>query len=554
LNNRSDSTRAAQTAAAASEEITERFAVLPLDSESLLRSAAQMSHLGCALWDEVQRVYIKVSEELAAPLGMTPEEYIATYNSYQDEITHIHQDDRERYDAHYHAYRKAPRETQFEYRIITPENRTLHIREFLRPILDGTGNLTHSIVVEQDITELKDAESQLRQAQKMEVVGQLTGGVAHDFNNLLAVILGNLELISQHFGSDSYLSELIDNAVAAAERGANFTHRLLAFSRKQELRPEPVDASRLVQNMFDLLQTTMGESTRVNIIADPRIWMSRVDRAQLESAVLNLAVNARDAMEAGGKFSIEASNFRSDGSGKRSTGLESGRDYVRIAVSDTGSGMTADVAEHAFDPFFTTKAVGKGSGLGLSMVYGFVTQSGGHVAIDTVVGRGTTVELYLPRDTTTDEDTRDDGLSGESPLGRGEVVLVVEDDASVRAFAIKVLERLGYVVRQADTAEAALEILRAYPRIDLLMTDVVLRGGMNGFDLASQVKQFRPDLPLLLVSGYTPDSFDDAREMKSTMNFIQKPFRIMELARAVRAAIDTAELPVTPMGEVREIP
>jgi CheY-like chemotaxis protein len=216
--------------------------------------------------------------------------------------------------------------------------------------------------------------------------------------------------------------------------------------------------------------------------------------------------------------------------------------------------MTADVAEHAFDPFFTTKAVGKGSGLGLSMVYGFVTQSGGYVAIDSVVGRGTTVELYLPRDTTTDEDARADGLAGESALGRGEVVLVVEDDPSVRAFAIKILERLGYVARQAETAEAALEILRAYPRIDLLMTDVVLRGGMNGFDLASQVKQFRPDLPLLLVSGYTPDSFDDAREMKSTMNFIQKPFRIMELARAVRDALDTAELPVTPMGEVREIP
>ena len=233
--------------------------------------------------------------------------------------------------------------------------------------------------------------------------------------------------------------------------------------------------------------------------------------------------------------------------------MEAGRDYVRIAVSDTGDGMTADIAEHAFEPFFTTKAVGTGSGLGLSMVYGFVTQSGGHVAIDSVVGRGTTIEMFLPRDSTTAGDAQVKERAGEPPLGRGEVVLVVEDDPSVRAFAVKILERLGYVARQSESAEAALEILRSYPRIDLLMTDVVLRGGMSGIDLAAELKQFRPDLPVLLISGYAQQSFEDDPERQSMMNFVQKPFRIIELAQAVRRSVDTADLPVTPMGEVREI-
>jgi PAS domain S-box-containing protein len=513
-----------------------------------------LSNLGCALWDHDSCAYLHVTDQFGAPYGLSSEEYLISYKTYHQDIELVHPEDRARYEAFYEAYCKTPADVQIEFRVKSPHHQTVHFREFLRPIFDDSGKLTHSIVVEQDITELKHAESQLQQAQKMEAVGQLTGGVAHDFNNLLAVILGNLELISQHCQGDSGLLELVDNAIAAAERGASFTHRLLAFSRKQELRPESVDASRLIQNMFELLQTTMGESIRVKIIGDPRLWMSQVDRAQLESAMLNLAINARDSMESGGKFSIETSNYRNDRPGKRQIGLESGRDYVRIAVSDTGTGMTADVAEHAFEPFFTTKAVGKGSGLGLSMVYGFVKQSGGHLVIDSVVGRGTTIEVYLPRDTSTDRDANTLGAAGDPPMSRGEVVLVVEDDPSVRAFTVKILERLGYVVRQSETAEAALETLRSYPRIDLLMTDVILRGGMNGIDLTSQVEQFRSDLPVLLVSGYAPQSFENGRELKPTVNFIQKPFRIIELARAVRDALDAADVHVTPMGEVRKIP
>jgi PAS domain S-box-containing protein len=551
--NRASSKNHELGSATSSVEDTESSAVLAIDSEALLRAGAQLSNLGCALWDEVNREYVHVTDQFGAPYGLSPEEYLASYRTYEQDLTLIHPEDRERYETHYEAYCKAPAEVRFEFRVQKPNHDVVHIREYLRPIFDEAGRLTHSIVVEQDITELKHAESQLRQAQKMEAVGQLTGGVAHDFNNLLAVILGNLELISQHFGRDSYVSELINNAIAAADRGGDLTHRLLAFSRKQELRPEPSDANRLIRNMFDLLQTTMGESIQIKIIGDPRIWMSQVDRAQLESAMLNLAINARDAMGASGKFSIETSNFRNNASGKQPTELKRGRDYVRIAVSDTGSGMTADVAEHAFEPFFTTKEVGKGSGLGLSMVYGFVQQSGGHVAIDSVVDRGTTIELYLPRDTSTDEDPRA-SEAGDSPPGRGEVVLVVEDDPSVRAFAVKILERLGYLARQSDSAEAALEILRSHPRIDLLMTDVVLRGGMSGVDLAAELEGFRPDLPVLLISGYAPQSFEDGRRPNSTMHFIQKPFRIAELARAVRRSLDTADVPATPMGEAREIP
>jgi signal transduction histidine kinase len=512
-----------------------------------------MSNLGCALWDERNRVYVYVTDQFGAPYDLSAEEFLASYGTYEQDMELIHPDDRERYRVHYDAYRKNPGEVQTEYRVRTRDVEVVHLREFLRPVFDDAGKLTHSIVVEQDITELKQAESQLQQAQKMEAVGQLTGGVAHDFNNLLAVILGNLELISRHCQDDNALVELVDSAIAAAERGATFTHRLMAFSRKQELRPEPANATRLIQDMSDILQTTMGESIRVKIIGDPRLWMSQIDRAQLESAALNLAINARDAMKSGGKFAIETSNYRSDGTAKQQAGLESGRDYVRIAFSDTGEGMTADVADQAFEPFFTTKAVGKGSGLGLSMVYGFVKQSAGHVVIDSVVDRGTTVELYLPRDVASDHGVNTDEPASDPPRGRGEVVLVVEDDCSVREFAVKVLERLGYVARQSESAEAALEILRSYPRIDLLMTDVVLRGGMSGIDLATQVEEFRPDLPMLLVSGYTPQSLDDGRDQKPMRNFIQKPFRIMEFARAVRDSLDTADLPVIPMGEVRGI-
>jgi CheY-like chemotaxis protein len=213
--------------------------------------------------------------------------------------------------------------------------------------------------------------------------------------------------------------------------------------------------------------------------------------------------------------------------------------------------MTEEVAEHAVEPFFTTKEIGKGSGLGLSTVYGFVEQTGGHLIIDSIVDRGTTIALYLPRDTTTATGADADELHGETPLGRGEIILVVEDDPSVRAFAIKVLERLGYVTHQADSADAALEILRSYPRVDLLLTDVVLRGGMNGVGLAVEAAQFRPDLPVLLLSGYEPQSFEIDRETMRGMGFIAKPFRINELAQAVRESLDSTDLPATPMGEAR---
>ncbi|MCH7866047.1 MAG: PAS domain-containing protein, partial [Myxococcales bacterium] len=388
------------------------------DGEALFRCATKITNLGCALYDEISGSYLYISEQYAAPLGISAGAYLDIYPDYASELRYVHEDDRARYDAYYTEYGRQPADTQIEYRIHTVDGEFVHLREYMKPIFDEAGNLTHTIVIEQDITELKIAEGQLRQAQKMEAVGQLSAGVAHDFNNLLAVILGNLELISEHFGHDSDLSELIDGAITAAERGGNLTKRLLAFSRKQELRSEPSDANRLIRNMFDLLQTTMGESIEVKIIGAPRLWMSQIDRALLESAVLNLAINARDAMESGGRFLIETTNFRSNESKKKPMGLKSGRDYVRIAVSDTGSGMTADVAEHAFEPLFTTKAVGKGSGLGLSMIYGFVTQSGGHVAIESVVGRGTTIQLYLPRDTTTNAEPKADGLAGDPPRAR----------------------------------------------------------------------------------------------------------------------------------------
>lgn len=392
-----------------------------------------------------------------------------------------------------------------------------------------------------DITERIDAEESLRQSQKMQVVGQLTGGVAHDFNNLLTVILGNLELVKDQISGQANSSELVGNAISAAERGATLTQRLLAFSRRQALQPEVVDINRLISGMTDLLHRTLGETVEVETVLAGGLWPTMADMHQLENVLVNLAVNARDAMPTGGKVTIETANTRLDEEYAMAHEEVTPGQYVMLAVSDSGIGMDAEVAGKAFEPFFTTKEVGRGSGLGLSMIFGFVKQSEGHVKIYTELGEGTTVKVYLPRAVGVKKGTptRSGGELREE--GKAEKILVVEDDASVRGLAIKMLQSLGYTPLEATTGEMALAILPDHPDIALLFTDVVLSGGINGVELAKRAKEQISGIKVLYTSGYTENAIIHHGRLDEGVELLEKPFRLAPLARRIRALLDEGD-------------
>jgi CheY-like chemotaxis protein len=372
----------------------------------------------------------------------------------------------------------------------------------------------------------------------MEAIGQLTGGVAHDFNNLLAVVVGNLELVAEQLTRDDRSRLFVEKALGAVERGATLTHRLLAFSRKQALRPEIIDASRLVSGMAELMRRTLGETIEIQVVSDSGLWTTSADPAQLENALLNLALNARDAMPDGGKLTIETSNARLDDDYAATQENVAPGQYVLLAVSDTGSGMTPEVRARALDPFFTTKDVGRGSGLGLSMVFGFVKQSGGHLSIYSEIGEGTSVKLYLPRVKTAEPDTGELETHGDIPLARGETVLVVEDDVEVRTLVVSLLRDLGYDIREAGNGKAALTLLDELPCANLLLTDVVLPNGMSGWALAEEVQRRLSGTAVLYMSGYTENSIVHHGRLDDGVQLLQKPFRMSDLARAVRRTLD----------------
>jgi two-component system, NtrC family, sensor kinase len=379
-------------------------------------------------------------------------------------------------------------------------------------------------------------EASLRQSQKMEAVGQLTGGVAHDFNNLLTIILGNLQMALRRH-PEGKTRTLMSNAYQAAERAAELTKRLLAFSRSQPLDPRPIDANRLVGSMSDLLDRTLGETVAVETVRSAGLWLTEADGAQLEAAILNLAINARDAMPEGGKVTIETANvFLDEFYCQSAEGVKPGQ-YVMISVTDTGSGMARDVIDKAFDPFFTTKAAGAGTGLGLSQVYGFIRQSGGHVRIYSEVGEGTTVKLYLRRSFARENPRAGGKPIDETPSGQRETVLVVEDDADVRAYVVETLSELNYSVRQASNAEAALSILDGPDPVDLLLTDVVMPG-MNGRSLAEAAKQRRPGLKVLYMTGYSRNAIVHQGRLDAGVALMQKPFSQNVLAMRVRSMLE----------------
>ncbi|WP_395670848.1 ATP-binding protein [Phenylobacterium sp.] len=401
----------------------------------------------------------------------------------------------------------------------------------------------HALQVE--MAERAKAEEALRQSQKMEALGHLTGGVAHDFNNLLTVIIGGLDTVRRLLpdggaGKDSpRLQRGLDMALSSAQRAATLTKRLLAFSRRQPLEPKVLDANKMVQGMAELVQRTIGEAVRLETVLGAGLWRTLADPGQLENALLNLAVNARDAMPSGGRLTMETSNAHLDDAyvANLAEPVPAGQ-YVMLAVSDTGEGMAPELLERVFEPFFTTKEVGKGTGLGLSQVYGFVRQSGGYVRIYSEVGEGTTVKLYLPRALAEEPAEAAEAPGADHRLAGDERILVLEDHDDLRAYSTSILRELGYQVIEAADGREAVALLAANPAIDLLFTDVILPGGMNGRQVADEAVRRRPGLKVLFTTGYTRNAIVHNGTLDPGVHLISKPFAFAELAAKVRAVLD----------------
>ena len=408
----------------------------------------------------------------------------------------------------------------------------------------GVSDKDHNYAVARDVTAEKAAAERLRateeallQSQKMEAVGQLTGGIAHDFNNLLTGIVGSLDLLQTRLnqGRTDNVARYINAAMTSANRAAALTHRLLAFARRQPLIPKSVDANQLVVSLEDLLRRTIGETIDLEIVAADDLWGTLCDPNQLESALLNLAINARDAMPDGGRLTIATTNARLDSVTADTPALSPG-DYICIAVTDTGVGMSAEVAARAFDPFFTTKPIGQGTGLGLSMIYGFARQSNGHVTIDSRIGQGTSVRLYLPRRRGDIDTARASAVRAAEHAATGETVLVVEDEPVVRGVILEMLGEQGYRTLEAVDGPSGLKILRSRERIDLLVTDVGLPG-INGRQLADQARETRPGLKVLFITGYAESVAIADGFLQPGMEMITKPFDLDNLSRRILAMI-----------------
>ena len=389
--------------------------------------------------------------------------------------------------------------------------------------------------------ELAEAQNALRQAQKMEAVGQLTGGIAHDFNNLLAGISGSLELLEKRLaqGRLSGVERYINTAQSGARRAASLTQRLLAFSRRQTLDPRPLDANRLIAGMEELLRRSVGPDVQIEVVGAGGLWTTRVDPSQLENALLNLSINARDAMAPnGGRLTIETANKWLDERAAKARELAPGQ-YISLCVTDTGCGMSPEVIEHAFEPFFTTKPLGEGTGLGLSMVYGFARQSGGQLRIYSEPGMGATICLYLPRYIgTEDEDEADEALPPPAGEADGETVLVIDDEPTIRMLVVEVLEELGYVAIEAGDGPSGLKVLESDTRIDLLITDVGLPGGLNGRQIADAARRTRPGLKVLFITGYAENAAVGNGHLDAGMELITKPFAMSALGAKIRDLIE----------------
>ncbi len=517
-------------------DVTERVA----SEESLRISDERFSLIAKAtndvIWDwSFDTDIMWWNDNLLTVFGYDPYVPAPDYVSWTDKI---HDDDRSRVlDGVKRVLDGSTNSWHDQYRFMHADGSTRIVSDRGFVIRDAEGTPMRMVGSMMDITESVAMDERLQQAQKLEAVGQLTGGVAHDFNNLLTVILGNAELLTEQLSDQQQLRLLAEMTATAAERGAELTNRLLAFSRRQPLDPQNVNINKLIQSMDSLLRRTLQENIDIETVYAGGLWLSEVDPGQLEGAILNLAINARDAMPAGGKLTIETGNAQldqhyADGHDEVLPGQ-----YVMVSVSDTGTGMTPDVLKKAFEPFFTTKQIGRGSGLGLSMVFGFTKQSGGHVKIYSEVGEGTTIKLYLPRSVSTDDGVYEGHLT-PTIEGGTENILLVEDDPLVREHVSKELRALGYRVNTASHADEALNILKQLSDIDLLFTDIVMPGTMNGRQLAELACQLRPGTRVLFTSGYTENAIVHHGRLDRGVHLLNKPYRRQELAAKVRKVLD----------------
>ncbi|HEY1723208.1 MAG TPA: PAS domain-containing protein, partial [Magnetospirillaceae bacterium] len=509
-------------------------------SKDHLALAQQFGHIGSAVLD-LKTGTIEWSDEAFAILGLDPATSTPSAATY---VSCLHPDDREA------ALLQTARAHQglpggaAERRIVRPNGEIRWMLIQTNVVEDDHGVATKMITTLQDITDRKRAqeerdefERQLMQSQKMEAIGKLAGGVAHDFNNLLTVITGRLDMLGEQLADRPELAAWVQTCLRAANRGASLTRSMLAFSRQQPLKPMQIDVATSIHDMIELLPRTLGEAIGVKVELAPDLWRCEADPAQLQNALLNLAINARDAMPDGGKLTIEANNARLDDDyTTRNAGVTPG-DYVALSVSDTGTGMAPEVLAHAFDPFFTTKEVGKGSGLGLSMVYGFAKQSGGHANIYSEVGHGTMVRIYLPRSMAASTTPAAAPARPKTVLRRRATILVVEDDDDVRALTEAQLARLGYDSFSAMDGDEGLRVLKGHPEIALLLSDLTLPGGMSGRIVADRALEIRPDLKVLFMSGYTENAIIHHGRLDPGVHLLQKPFTIEQLADEIEAAM-----------------
>jgi PAS domain S-box-containing protein len=475
--------------------------------------------------------FIRVSPSAAAILGYHPAELIG-----RSAADFLYPEDLENTRNEMRLARRGQVMRNFECRYVHKDGRIVP--------LTWTGVWSEAdqqhFFIGRDMTERINLETQLRQALKMEAVGRLTGGMAHDFNNILAVIIGMTEVLAEEVSGHPRLAAMVATIDEAADRGAQLVQRLLAFARKQPLQTRIVDVNDVVLRMIVILQRTLGEDISFKAALAEVPWPASTDASQLEDALLNLAVNARDAMPEGGQLVIETANVHLDAEYAAHNVEVVPGDYVAVIVSDTGTGMPPEVVERAFEPFFTTKGIGHGSGLGLSMVYGFIKQSGGHVKIYSEPGHGTSIKLYLPRaDEAAPIAAGPAGAEAHQAAVGRETILVVEDDPAVRTVAVNILEGLGYHVRQAEDGHAALAILQR-AEVDLLFTDLIMPNGMSGQDLLRKAREHRPDLKALFTSGYS-EHVIQGRASDADVPLLGKPYRKQQLAASVRSVLDGAE-------------
>lgn len=429
---------------------------------------------------------------------------------------------------------------ELEYRIIHPGGVVRWVLSRGHTYFNSAGDPVRRTGVGVEMTAQRLLEQQLRQSQKMEAVGQLTGGLAHDFNNLLTGIMGSLEMLRLRVGQGrlEQLERYFEAAQGASRRAAALTHRLLAFSRRQTLEPMATDVNALINGMLELIGSTIGPQIHIDIQNEADLWLTQVDPNQLENALLNLCINARDAMALGGTLTIGTGNCNLTAKAAAELEVPPG-DYLTLSVSDTGSGMSGEVIAHAFDPFFTSKPTGKGTGLGLSMIYGFVRQSGGSIQIQSRLEVGTTMTLYLPRSTLSVSADATAPARPEALAGRGETVLVIDDEPTVRMLISEVLEDLGYTALNAADGAEGLQLLQSARRIDLLVTDVGLPGGLNGRQVADAGRSLRHDLKVLFITGYAHNALLWEEQLDPGMHLLTKPFSMDDLASRIKSVIES---------------